>query len=185
MLYFLGIDPSLTNSGLVVVDSKSAVYLETKLTTSATGIERLFLLEKELIKFLDNSPEFAFCCIEGPAHHASGKLIDIGKWLGILHLTLYKRSITYIEVAPSQLKKYISGSGKNTGKETILLDIYKKYSIEFRDSDIADAFVLAKIAHDLYLHIKNEEDNNLYKYQTDVLCKLLKTHIQKIEKYLI
>lgn len=49
-------------------------------------------------------------------------------------------------VPPTSLKKYALGKGNAVGKQHILLGIYKKWGVEFRDDNMADAYVLAQIS---------------------------------------
>jgi len=109
-------------------------------------------------------------CIEGAAYRESGKIYELGQWAGIVYLTLYKLSLEPLIVAPLQLKKYVSGKGKNKGKETILLDVFRNFGEEIRCSDIADAYVLARIAHDFF-HFESIQ-RSLFQYQIEVIKKL-------------
>jgi Holliday junction resolvasome RuvABC endonuclease subunit len=65
-----------------------------------------------------------------------------------------------------QLKKYVSGTGKARKKELIILDVFKNFGEEIRDNNIADAYVLSRIARDY------TSGNNLKKHQEDVIKKL-------------
>jgi hypothetical protein len=49
-------------------------------------------------------------------------------------------------VAPAMLKKYITGKGTGVQKNQILLNVYKKWGIEFNDDNAADSYGLARIA---------------------------------------
>jgi hypothetical protein len=44
------------------------------------------------------------------------------------------------------LKKYITGKGTGVQKNQILLNVYKKWGIEFNDDNAADSYGLARIA---------------------------------------
>jgi Holliday junction resolvasome RuvABC endonuclease subunit len=48
-------------------------------------------------------------------------------------------------VAPTSLKKYITGKG-NTQKNQILMHVFKKWGLEFPDDNAADSYGLARIA---------------------------------------
>jgi crossover junction endodeoxyribonuclease RuvC len=49
-------------------------------------------------------------------------------------------------VAPTSLKKYITGKGTKVQKNQILLQVYKKWGVEFTDDNAADSYGLARIA---------------------------------------
>jgi len=75
----------------------------------------------------------------------------------MLHVT----GIKWIEITPSQVKKFATGMG-NCGKDIVLQQVYKRWGMEFKTSDEADAFVLAKIGTILLGHkeklIKAQEE---------------------------
>ena len=175
---FIGIDPSLTGSGLSVVNDNYAILEVTKLSTPTVGVERLYHLQLKFLEFLKRHGSTAkFVCVEGAAYRETGKIFNLGQWAGIFYLDLYKWGIPFIEVTPLQLKKYVSGVGKNTGKETVILDVFKNFNEEIRDSDMADAYVLSRVARDFYYNkILNKEVESLKKYQREVLAKLEKTY---------
>ena len=86
---------------------------------------------------------------------------------------------------PLQLKKYVSGVGKNQGKSMIMLDVYKNFGEEIRDNDIADAYVLARICRDYYCMVNaGVGELDLKKYQLEVLEKLEQS-IEKEDKSLL
>jgi len=171
-IYFLGIDPSLTNSGLVFIDDSYAIIDMIKFNVSATGVERLFHLQNKLLEVLDKYTTIRQICVEGPALRETGRIFDLGQWAGILYLELYKRGIHFTVVAPLQLKKYVSAIGKNQGKQVVILDVFKNFGEEIRDNDLADAYVLARIAHDFYGLCNEAELKDIKKYQLEVLNKL-------------
>jgi len=176
---YLGLDLSLTGTGLCLLRSDYTIA-ETCLihNTASDDCTRLFLNQTDLTSFLSNfEGKIDLCCIEGPAFGVrdGGRLFQIGEWTGVAKLVLYGFGIPFIIAAPSQLKKYISGTGSGVKKELIMLDIYKKYNVELRDNNIADSYVLSRIARD-YQHIltKSADLDQVLKYQQDVLNVILK-----------
>lgn len=184
-MVYLGIDPSLTGSGLVVIDNAYTLLSQTKFSTPTTGVERLYHLELKLLEFLEKYEDIKLVCIEGPALREVGRIFDLGQWAGLIYLTLYKKGIPFIIVAPLQLKKYVSFIGKNMGKEVVILDVYKNFSEEIRDSDIADAYVLSRIAHDYYKMFTESISLNIKKAQLEVLKKLHKANTEKRKEDLL
>ena len=176
---FLGIDPSLTGTGLVLINEDYSILDMIKLSTPARGVERLFHLQNKLLEVLDKYTTIRQICVEGPALRETGKIFDLGQWAGILYLELYKHGLTPTIVAPMQLKKYVSGLGKNQGKPVVMLDVFKNFGEEIRDNDLADAYVLARIAHDFYGLCNEAELPNIKKYQLEVLNKLFEAKKDK------
>jgi len=173
-MLFLGIDPSLTGSGLVVIDEKYEIVATMKLSTPTTGVERLYHLELKFLEFLEKyEKDLCLACVEGPAMREEGRLFNLGEWFGIFTLLLYKKRIETIIATPLQLKKFVSGVGKNQGKSVVILDVYKNFGQEIRDNDIADAYVLSRICRDFYCMINdNCGPLEVTKYQLEVLKKI-------------
>jgi len=169
---YLGIDASLDGTGLSIIANDYKIVDTAKLSTPSYGVERLYHLELKFNEFIE-SYSLNLACIEGGAYKESGRIYQLGQWSGIIILTLYKKGIPFVEVAPLQLKKYVSGYGKNIGKPAVMLDVYKNFGEEIRDSDIADAYVLSRIAHDTYFEAANLPLETK-KYQQEVLAKIKK-----------
>jgi Holliday junction resolvasome RuvABC endonuclease subunit len=52
---------------------------------------------------------------------------------------------TPLQIPPMTLKKFAAGKG-NAKKQEMLLQIYKRWGIEFNDDNAADAYALARLA---------------------------------------
>lgn len=175
---FLGLDLSLRETGFTIINNDYEVVVAKTLSVPQKGTERLFFLESLLTGSIPYEG-INLVCIESPAYGIeAGQLHSLGKWAGIVELHLWKTGLKFLYAAPSQVKKYASGSGKNVTKDLVLLDVYKNFGEEFRNNNIADAYVLSRIARDYYyVHILNQE-TALKKYQSDVLSRINKTENQ-------
>ena len=148
---YVGIDPSLTNTGLVCVDATGKMIDKTNVRTVAKDeIEaRLITIGCKVIAFIQtNSP--SMIGIEGLAY---AKQANKAHALAALHFYLrvemYVQGIKYEVIAPTQLKKFVTGKG-NSKKEVMLLASFRKWGIEFRDNNICDAYGLAMYTADMY-----------------------------------
>jgi crossover junction endodeoxyribonuclease RuvC len=168
---YMGLDLSLSATGAVLIDSEYAILKKEIITSTARGTERLYLMEMSLLDFIDDN-KIDLLCIESPAYAAPGNLHELGKLAGMVELALYKKGINFIYAAPTQLKKYVTGKGIGE-KSIIILDVYKYWGEEIRDNNIADAYVLSRIARDFHL-----TETDLKKYQLEVLKK-----IEPLEKH--
>lgn len=195
-MFFLGLDLSISGTGLVLLDNNHKITDKTKLEVPVKGIERLFHLENLFMEFIEAQKaakrEIFLACLEGPSYQSKeGQLFQLGEWAGIVKLDLFKLGIDYIIAAPSQLKKYIFGKfEKGSKKELVILDIYKKYGVEIRDNDIADAYVVSRIARDYYSYYLDREpviteDNPIKAYQMEVLKKIHKVREEESTKSLL
>ena len=179
-MVFIGVDSSLTGTGLVVIDSNYKILESAVFSTPSMGVERLFHLEQKfdslISPFIKNK---AFSAIERGAYKEQGRIFELGEWSGVAKLNLFKKAIDTIIVAPLQLKKYATGTGKSKGKTIIILDVYKKWGEEIRDDNIADAYVLARICRDYYYTYRERNEKlkpDLAKYQVEVLKKIYEEH---------
>ncbi len=138
----MGIDPSLTSTGYVVLNNSKLVVSGT-IPVKETGIKRLFYIKHELHGLLiDHAP--ALVVIEGYAFARVNQAHQIGELGGMIRMLLAEGFYRWMEVAPTQAKKFATGKG-NAPKDLILMNVLKRWGMEFGSSDEADAFVLAKI----------------------------------------
>jgi Holliday junction resolvasome RuvABC endonuclease subunit len=148
---YLGIDQSLTHSGVVILDGKGNFQYGFAIKPKTRGVTRL----KEIVATLRENlnPEFTyFTCMEGYSYgNMFGKAFELGELGGIIKCWAGSGLI----VAPTTLKKFITGKGKlekGIDKKDIIPRIVKeKWGFETKDDNIADAYGLARIAY-LYEH---------------------------------
>lgn len=169
---FLGADLSLTGSGLVIIDDSYNIVKMEVFKPKVVGVERLFHLRNMLESFLlEFKEDIKLVAIENYAYgkaQEGSKVFEIGEWGGIFRLYMFDNNYNFILPSPTQVKKYITGKGEaKTGKDLIILDIYKKYGVEIRQADMADAYVMARIAKDFY-----NDEKNLTTSQQEVIKKI-------------
>lgn len=139
----LGLDLSLTHTGWAASgDPVLQIPVGSLKPKKLKGVERLAWFEtelKELIWF--HKPTLAV--IENYAFGATNQLAQLGELGGICRLILHRNDVPFIEVAPTTLKKFVTGKG-NSEKNAMMLQCYKLWNVEFSDNNEADAFALAK-----------------------------------------
>lgn len=182
----IGIDPSLTSTGIVVLrDGQIETAATTKNRPELGTIERVRLIKQEIttLDALSETPDLFV--IEGFSFASKGRSVFDIAYLGwrIREDLEYFKSdfgIPWIEVPPTQLKKFATGKG-NTNKEIILQQVYKRWNYETDNNNIADAFVLAKIG-EAYFKAKNEIEQKLMDFQFEVIADLLGDKPKKSRK---
>jgi len=134
----VGVDASLTGTGVAVTE---------RIESKQTGPKRLIEIRdrvKEIVRAT------GLVAIEGYAFAAANQAHQIGELGGVLRVMLTEETakvngpMKWIEVAPSQVKKFATGKG-NAKKEEMAVGIFKRWGREFKNNDEADAFVLALI----------------------------------------
>jgi len=86
--------------------------------------------------------------IEGYSYGSFGKsssVSDLVELSGAMKYMAFTQDVDFFAIPPTTIKKFLCGSG-NAKKEDMKLNAYKKYGIEFKTSDEADAYALADLA---------------------------------------
>ena len=105
---------------------------------------------EEGFKFIPNIVRLSSVYIEGPSYSSNGAFyLQMGALHYYLRIFLSKKGIKYKIIPPTTLKKFAAGNGK-AKKELMLLNIYKKWNMEFEDNNLADAYALARYALEDY-----------------------------------
>jgi crossover junction endodeoxyribonuclease RuvC len=142
----MGIDLSLTGTGVVSVRGDKREIVDQKLITSSPKEENTPRLLKISLSVMDrvnwNKPSLVV--IEGPAFGISKttSIFQLGELAGIVKSYLYVGNFQFIIVPPTSLKKWITGKG-NAKKDLMLLAVYKKFGVDFTDDNLCDAYALA------------------------------------------
>jgi hypothetical protein len=189
-MLFIGMDLSLSNCGLVVLDYNGKVQLLKSIKTEEIGqsVEKRFercynqinQFKETLLKYDLNDSIIA---IESYALQAVGRITSLVESGTLIRDFIYKNydNCKILEVAPVSAKKFLLGSGKSDSginkKAKIIMEIYKQFGLEIGDDNIADAFVLSNIAQAYYNVINN--NHNLKKYQLEVITTIMKKDIPK------
>jgi Holliday junction resolvasome RuvABC endonuclease subunit len=145
---FAGIDASYSGFGVTLIDHESS-HVTYVAKFNGTGVERLRNAQKFLTDLFicenEDLYEFQDIAIEGYAFGSqmSNMLGELG---GIVRLFIYEKfGIKPLLVPPTSLKKYVTGKGTGVQKNQMLLYVYKKWDVEFKDDNAADAYSLAKL----------------------------------------
>lgn len=147
----IGLDLSLTASGVVVVDISSHSVLSQNVITSkpsdGTTVGEIVRLNKIVDEVIGTivlfSPEIVV--IEGLAFMAKNTtaLVQLSALNYFVRRELVSRGIPFLIVAPPTLKKFLTGHG-NAQKDQIMLETYKRYGESFLDNNLCDAYGLAR-----------------------------------------
>lgn len=105
--------------------------------------------------------------LEGYAFGNSKTLVTLVSIGAVVRYLLFSNGFPYIEVAPTQLKKFCGSSGL-AKKDEIRLEAFKKWGFEHPSNDVVDAYVLAQVG--MYLLDKNQPKIN--SHEAAVLGKI-------------
>lgn len=170
----LGIDPSLTHTGIITIDpADNKVVHQLTIIPKVKGVQRLAEYSEFFEQFLMQHT-IDRAVIEGYGYSPrQNNLMGLGELGGIIRLELYKSDVPFHVVAPMSLKKFGTGSGKGD-KNKIMLSVYRKYGIELKDDNQTDAFILAQIGIRILQQKDGTLPNNAPKYELEVIKTVLK-----------
>lgn len=140
-----GIDPS-TRTGIAVFETCgfSELFLRhtaREITSRKKGFRRSIEVADRVSQVLDEFiPKYVF--IEGYVSTSYGTNINATEIAVLIRANLVSKGIPYLEVAPTTLKKYTSGTGKAT-KEQMIQAVSDHCQVTTRSDNIADSVGLA------------------------------------------
>lgn len=147
-MIYIGIDPSLSGAGVVVLDEKGDIKIQKLISTKPKDqIEkRMNVILNEIEKTIDNE-NYNIVYIEGLSFGSKGQaMLELAGLHYVITQMLYNtENLRFKEIPPGTLKKFVTGKG-NAKKNLMLLNTYKKFGVEFQDDNLCDAFCLAKKA---------------------------------------
>ena len=133
---YLGIDASLTCTGLALLNEKELITWNLK--PKEKGAERLSYFQKAFIMLFMDNEDIISTCIEGYAFGKSFRSHQIGELGGVIRLELYNFAVPFVTIPPKSLKKFVTSSGKGE-KSDIKLHLYKRWGFTVEQEDEADA----------------------------------------------
>lgn len=147
-LILVGLDLSLTSSGIAVVEStmptSPTFYTEgrkgKRTETFFERSQRIFELKNNICSHV---PDFSHAIIEGPAYRAisSSTWDRAGLWHSVYRELLLKKC-TISVVPPVNLKMWLAGHG-GAGKQAMIMAAEKYSGKTMPNDDCADAYGLA------------------------------------------
>ncbi|UHA74423.1 hypothetical protein [Paenibacillus sp. 481] len=187
---YVGIDPA-TKTGLVVLNSSGELLKAAELLgEGSTSVRRIRMLANEVFQKIKNGD---VVCIEGFALAArdTNKVASGNGWAA--RMAVDRHELHYIEVGTSQLKKFVNVSqwsgqkgskqrlSNKAVKQLVIESVFQHWGFSTKSDNIADAFVLAKIAEAVHKVNNGLSLIDFYpRYQLEVIQSIL--HPEKKKK---
>lgn len=140
MAKVVGIDPSLTSTGLAVRDSAGRLKAYALGDKDLRGMARLVFLRNAISRHLDRLRP-SLVVYEGYALGFRGKsntIFDLGELGGVLKLLILEKGLDILLVPPNNLKLFATGKG-NADKAQVSLALENATGVKFSTSDQYDA----------------------------------------------
>jgi crossover junction endodeoxyribonuclease RuvC len=153
----IGLDLSLCDSGICIFNGNeySTLSITSKPNEKLKDINEITQITK--LKFLRiinifnditdiikiNMP--CIIIMENYSYNSKNtqSITDLAELQGLLKYFLIKYKIDFFMVAPTTLKKFITGKG-NSKKDEILKTVYKRWKLDINNHNQADAYGLVK-----------------------------------------
>lgn len=172
----IGLDLSLVGTGLIVLED--GIITERRLIKSKPvpdgkpidEVKRIRGIVEDIRKTVEEfKPTIAV--IEGLAFMArnSSALVQLSALNYMTRAMLMDYNVPFIIVAPTSLKKYVTGNG-GAKKDVMLIETYKRWNVSILDDNVCDAYALAQVG----LALMGGNTKNTVKFQDDVLELLVK-----------
>ena len=142
MTRILGIDPSLTSTGLALVEGGQVLQTE-RIRSRNKGHERIDDILVGIQDIIAGGPK-PIVGIEGCAFSAKGSAIVqiFGLW-GIITHQLHRWGMDYYVIPPTSRMLYGAGSGR-ASKDEVLAAVVRRYlDVDVTGNDVADALIVA------------------------------------------
>jgi Holliday junction resolvasome RuvABC endonuclease subunit len=139
----MGIDPSLSGCGLVLIIDGQLKVAQT-VSTKAKDVkgQRLEQLSEEVAKFLIHfKPDFV--AMEDYSYGSPYNRESMGEVGGIIKYTLWAAGIEPMLWPNQSWKKVLFGKG-NLKKEDLKLPVFQKFRVELDDMNQVEAFCVAR-----------------------------------------
>jgi crossover junction endodeoxyribonuclease RuvC len=160
-----GLDLSLTATGVVcLIDGKlsDSIIFTSKKTDKlpVNELKRIDSLAKNIVSYVKDraTNENCIIAIEGLALYARNTTALV-QLAGLNYFVrkgiMFEVLCPFVIVTPTSLKKYVTGKG-NAKKNSMFLEVYKRWGESFDDDNLADAYGLAKIATALISEIPED-----------------------------
>jgi len=171
----LGVDLSLTGTGLVILENGKSVYQDL-IKSKPSGdkpIDEVKRIRKivETIELTVGEYMPTIAVIEGLAFMArnSTALVQLSALNYMTRAMLMDYHVPFIIVAPTSLKKFVTGNGA-AKKDVMLIETFKRYGVSILDDNVCDAYGLAQVG----LALQGGNSKVTTKLQEEVLALLTK-----------
>jgi Holliday junction resolvasome RuvABC endonuclease subunit len=148
---YVGIDQSLTGFALSIINADNVSQHSTWVYKSSySGVQRLADIATWLQMRLAPFPVVNDIAMENTVRASYAALV-LGELAGTVRLTLWhmyglhELGKTPLLITPAMVTKFATGKG-TASKQEMLLQIYKRWGVEFSNDNAADAYALARIA---------------------------------------
>ena len=152
MNLYCGIDPSFSNTGIVIINDEYEIISQHLISTKKQDREydteqRMIYIKSSINEIMnEHKNNLQYTAIEGISFGSKGEGADQLAALNYyIRIFLLQNKIVYFSIPPTSLKKFVTGSGQ-CKKNLMLKEVYKKWGVDFSDDNLCDSYSLARMA---------------------------------------
>jgi crossover junction endodeoxyribonuclease RuvC len=149
---YVGVDQSYTGSGVVMFDGDGKLIdhtlIETKPGTKPMDqIDRITGIFQTIYDWVNNKAAGRKVCVvmEDFAYAQANQMAALGG-LGWFLRIMFARAGWHFSTCPTSVLKQVATGKGNSEKEVVMMCVYKRWTFESSDNNVADAYVLGKLA---------------------------------------
>ena len=159
LMFFAGIDPSLTGTGASILntagDLVAVTTFKSKKGQYASSLHRYLTLAYGVVSYICDyvDPGDVIISIEGYSFGSRGAAVfSLAEFGGILRFMVAEKFGSYYEVPPTVLKKFATGKG-NANKNVVLEQVFRKFGMGsevLTDDNQVDGYCLSQFSKEIY-----------------------------------
>ena len=169
----VGLDLSMTATGVCVKrgSNLSVLTIKTQPKNFKTDLDRLRHITDRVMEQIPKDVNMV--CVEDfftPANKMQiGAAIKLAMLGTLVRMAMYEAGIPFYIPVASQIKKFVAGKG-NIQKNIVVREVYKRWGVDAKDDNQADACGMAHLAEAL---VEDAGVSDRPKYQKEVISKVL------------
>src|SRR5512136_423890 len=147
MAVYVGVDQALRKIGVCVLEGNNVARLKLLLPPAdLRGPERLQFLRDELwCQLAPFKGQITQAAMEAQSLGSIGDIDQLGQINGVVQVLLTDLGAKPLLIAPSLLKKFVTGQGQAT-KQAMMTATYREWNVQIVQDDLCDAHGLARLA---------------------------------------
>jgi len=174
---YVGLDLSLTATGVYIINGINSsenlnVEIKTKPADFQHDIQRCDFIAGLIVDMLKTQKIDIIAMEDYFSGQQACSVIKLAILGTTVRLRLLENGFSFITFAPTQIKKFETGSGI-APKDNMLKSVFKKHGFDTNSNNVADACAIAYLGKAYYDYINNNKRDFL-KYELDVLEKINK-----------
>lgn len=169
----VGIDPGLTETGVVVMDREFNVLSANLIKVVPSAAKRLYDIEQALNEILDKHmmDSHVTIFIEGYAYGAKFQRESLAELGGVLRRYFFVNVLTYWVIPPLINKQFVTGTA--TANKNYMKKMTKeKWDENFKSDDVCDAYGLARLGTCVLNYLDGYPPGTGSVYETKVVAEI-------------